>query len=435
MLNIQKLLMRYEIQRKVAISCAVAVFSIAVVNFFTGLFFFGFTLIEAVSHPTILVLVALAIFCSVTALKDWAVFRIGHTCVFLGFPIFQIVMLETTPRDISGLIWGIYGIILGIQYGLLVRHFWMKTSFYLAILFLAKIYSAVGSDRFALHSAPGAIILIALFIYLFWVVFAEEIRQYASANSELQLEKDRNRVFVEFGRNIAGVVHNLKSVMMSVEGYNDLLKATGMDDWEKILDLQKKSSGRMLEMINNFMVAIRSYQRTEPQEVRLNQLVSGATEVLKGNDVLKHKLRIHLELNEPDIVKAVPMKIMQVIDNVVTNAAESMLGTDRFDLYIRTRPVNGEICLQVEDQGVGIEFCRRCKKHDCMRCKNFSIGKSSKENGSGIGMIYVREIMKELQGNMVIETQLDRGTTVALFFPASENSGQGAGAPPSAIGG
>ena len=426
MLNLSEHVIRRKIHRRVAYSCAIAALAVAILNLGVGFWAQQRPFAGVVTHPTVFLMLAVSLLFFLTAVKDWVVFRIIHVAVFLGYPLAFALFEDSDPYTTTPLIWGIYGMILSIQYSFFKRKFWAKILIYLSLVFAVKVYNAVSVDFFAYHTAIGAFILMILFVYLFWIVFAEEIRQYADENYRLKIERDKNKVFVDFGKNIAGVIHNIKSVMMSIEGYNDIMRITDKSEWDNMLDLQKKSNKRMLEMINNFMEAVRSYQREDEQEVSLNRLVMGSVEVLKGNAELKGKLKIHIELNEPDAIRAAPMHIMQTIDNLVTNSAQAMENTGRFDLHISTRPENRYIVLSVRDQGVGIDFCRECSINDCVRCKNFAVGKSSKKDGTGIGVVYIQQIMKELRGKMQIDSVVGSGTTISLYFPSSE-SGNGPG--------
>jgi signal transduction histidine kinase len=416
-LDAEKSIIRFRVQKRVAVSCSLALLVIVIINVCVGIIVRGFSLKNTLLEPSVWVLFTLSVVCSITSLKDWRVFRITHVLVFLGYPFFHTLLAELSPYDTSSLVWSIYGIILGVQYRLLQRKFWRIIGVYLACFLVAKIYSVARSPYFAIHAAPGVIIIVTLFTYLFWIVFAEELEQYSEANVKLNNERHNNQIFVEFGKSIAGVIHNLKSVMMSIQGYSDLLKITDKRDWDSIVDLQKRSSERMLAMINNFNVAVRSYQNAEPQVIHLNHLLSSAIEVLKGNDVLRQRIRIKMELSEPDTIRAVPMAVMQIIDNLVTNAAESMSNTGRFDLTARTLWQSEWVLLQVADQGVGIGFCADCSPRECFRCNHFQIGRTTKSQGTGIGVIYVREEIKKIGGDIKIDSVLDEGTTVTLFFP------------------
>ncbi len=407
---------RYQIQRRVALASSIAVTFLVVLNLAVGFTVRDLAPVELLFHPSILVLLALAGLCLITSLKDLVIFRVIHVVIFLGYPLAVILVNEESPYDISFLTWSIYGLILCIQYRLLQKRLIHFIVAYMFLFATVKIVRSVGYPEFTFHAAIGAMVLLSLFVYLFWVVFAKELREYMRANDMLEKERNSNLIFVKFGKNIAGVVHNMKSLMMSFSGYSDLIDVHDPESIQRIVDLQKKASDQMLGMINNFMTAVRSYQKDEISLVDLNVLAASSVEISKGNQLLRNRSKIHLELEAADAVAAKPMEIMQIIDNLVKNGVESMMETDRYDLYVRTGNCDGKVYLQVEDRGTGIDFCRDCAKRDCMKCSKFAIGKSTKSGGTGIGIVFVREILKEMAGEMKIESEPGRGTTVTLYF-------------------
>ncbi len=414
---------RFGMQRRVGLSSCIAVTSIAILNVVVGLSVRKLPFTELLVNPSIFVLLLLAGVCLITSLKDWVAFRVIHVVVFLGYPLVATLAFDESPFDLSFLTWAIYGLILSIQYRLLRKRLPHFIAAYMTVFLVMKVLESARYPEFTFHAAVGSVILLLLFAYLFWVVFAEEIREYVRANDMLQLERNKNLIFVKFGKNIAGVVHNMKSLMMSFSGYGDLIDVYDPDSIQRIVDLQKKASVQMLHMINNFMTAVRSYQRAETAVIHMNELVEGSVEVFRGNRVLKNRSKIHLELDDPDLITAKPMEIMQIIDNLVKNAVESMLDTDRYDLYVRTGSRDGRVYLEVEDEGTGIGFCAKCTRRDCMKCREFAIGKSSKPDGTGIGIIYVREIIKELGGGMKIESVPGQGTKITLYLPPAADTG------------
>ena len=66
--------------------------------------------------------------------------------------------------------------VLALQYGFMRRFFKLKLSLLLGSYLVVNLVSATSEDEFLFHAAPAVAILLGLFIYLFWVAFAEEIR-------------------------------------------------------------------------------------------------------------------------------------------------------------------------------------------------------------------------------------------------------------------
>ena len=348
-------------------------------------------------------------------MKDSKILRACHVIVFISYGVASTALVEL--GNLSGVLFTVYGVILIIQYRIFQKNFALKICIVIIIFGSVNVVTAIVNPEYKFPSGLPTAAITAMFVYLFWVVFAEEIKEYSKENSGLIKERDRNFVFVRFGKNIAGVIHNLKSNLMSVAGYIDIMRSQGST--KKMLDLQKASVERMQSVINNFMTAARSYQTTAYTRTNLSQLVMSCVEVSRGvNDI--GKMRFSLDLGKNTFVYASPMEIMQIIDNLISNAAESMSETKRFEMTIITDIEDAFVRLGVSDQGAGIPFCDDCGTIDCMNCKHFAIGKSTKENGTGIGMIYIREILGEIGGFLRIESRKGKGTTVNVYFPAAD---------------
>lgn len=407
-------------QRRVGYASAIACALLTIVNLIAGYLSRDLTFTEIVANPAVYVLAICSVIAYLTTLRDREWLRIVQVSVFLLYSFVASIIID--PSSLHGALFGIYAMVLSLQYGLIQRRFWLKISLLAAAYTVIRFLAATEYETFLYHAAPAVTILVALFVYLFWIIFAEEIRVYTSENNHLKAERDRNQVFVKFGQNISGVVHNLKSTLMSISGCIDVLGDADASDRRELLEIQKSSTTKMLTMINNFMTAVRSYQRFESQPVSLNQLVESSIEVLRGNPTLKHKLKFEVELGCPDTIYAVPMEIMQVIDNIVTNAAEAMQTTERYILKVRTEAVDGFVRLSVIDEGCGIAACERCTDHRCMSCDQFRYGKTTKSEGVGIGMMYVREILGEIGGVLHVRSRKDVGTAVLLDFPIAEQS-------------
>lgn len=412
---------RFIIQRRIGYAGAITSMLICCLNMATGFTALDMSIGDVLTEPSVFVLVLLALASFTTSLKDSHVLRIMQVAAFIGYSMAAAVLLD--PGGFHGAIFGVYGIILSIQYGLFKKKLYLKFGILLGIYGILNVVSSIRLHEYYLNSAPGIVILIGMFVYLFWVVFAEEIREYTRENTQLKEERDSNKVFVKFGRNISGVIHNLRSVLMSIDGYIDIQEQSEGDERHQLASFQKRATGRMLEMINNFMTAVRSYQQIENRRVPLNRLVQSAVEILKGNSELKQRFKIEVSLDDTDTIYAVPMEVMQVIDNVITNAAESMINSDKYHLYISTRAADGYVELAVKDEGSGIGFCINCTSKNCLSCSEFAFGRSTKPEGTGVGMMYVKQILTETKGRLQIESDASAGTTVHIYFPApgSEN--------------
>ena len=160
------------------------------------------------------------------------------------------------------------------------------------------------------------------------------------------------------------------------------------------------------------------------QQVDLANIIKEAVEELKGS--IPENIRIGLAIDEskhgPYAFKANPAQIRQVLTNLVANAQEAMpLGgelqicvsgfdSERQPLYSR-RMADHWMVLSVSDTGVGIP--------DDALSRIFEPFFTTKEvgQGTGLGLAQVYGIVKQYGGEIEVESQVGRGTTLYLYFP------------------
>ncbi|HEY0789500.1 MAG TPA: ATP-binding protein [Chthoniobacterales bacterium] len=112
-----------------------------------------------------------------------------------------------------------------------------------------------------------------------------------------------------------------------------------------------------------------------------------------------------------------PVQFGQVIENVVINAREATPGEGT--VFIRARngrrgpasDKNGWVIIEIEDQGTGIPAA--------VQDRIFEVCFTTKPGNSGIGLATTKSIMEQHGGSVAIRSQVDHGTTVTLFLPAT----------------
>jgi len=72
----------------------------------------------------------------------------------------------------------------------------------------------------------------------------------------------------------------------------------------------------------------------------------------------------------------------------------------------------------ITDNGIGISK----KDQDLMFEKYYRVvkGDTHKVKGHGLGLSYVKEIVRRHKGKIVVQSELNKGTTVILMIPLNE---------------
>lgn len=248
-------------------------------------------------------------------------------------------------------------------------------------------------------------------------------------NQDMLLERER---LASLGQLIGGIAHNLKTPIMSIsgaaEGLTDLVKeyeasvgdpevtvqdhhdiAKDMKDWiEKIHSYT--------EYMSDIITAVKGQAVTMSEE----QAVSFTLDELvkRVNILMKHELKnalvelnVSMQVNEQTILKGNINSLVQVINNMISNAIQAYDGKpdNKIDLILKKE--NNNIIISVKDYGCGLP--------DEVQKKLFKEMITTKgKNGTGLGLFMsYSTIRAHFNGNMTFETEQGKGTTFNIILP------------------
>jgi nitrogen fixation/metabolism regulation signal transduction histidine kinase len=112
----------------------------------------------------------------------------------------------------------------------------------------------------------------------------------------------------------------------------------------------------------------------------------------------------------------------QVFENIIRNAWEASVARSAIEekhygeLSIRTESRNGAIRILFQDNGIGMQMCEECGLRDCRTCRRWRVGNTTKETGSGLGMVYVMEKLLKNNGDVRIQSGHLLGTSILMEF-------------------
>ncbi len=174
-------------------------------------------------------------------------------------------------------------------------------------------------------------------------------------------------------------------------------------------DICTAEVGRLDGIIRHFLEAI----RPQPPDLVKLDLLALLAEVLElGRQELENfGIRVELNVvNPPPLVLGDRNQLKQVFFNLIKNAREAM---ERGGLLrIEARADDAWATLSFIDTGVGIT------PEDLPRV--FQPYFSTKRGGHGLGMMVVQRILRSHGGQIGLDSQPGRGTTVTLQFPLPE---------------
>ena len=178
------------------------------------------------------------------------------------------------------------------------------------------------------------------------------------------------------------------------------------------LDIQLDSSLRKIKgeiaRLNNLVSGFRTLSRREKYDFRSASLRRVIHDVVALQQPLCAAAGIRLEEETDSALPSVVMdvdRIKQALLNLVKNAEESMPGGGT--LSIRATAANGEALVDVSDTGSGI----------APGTDVFLPFFTTKEQGTGLGLIIVRQIVSIHGGTISYRSEPGRGTTFRMTLP------------------
>ena len=210
--------------------------------------------------------------------------------------------------------------------------------------------------------------------------FAHPFFLIESLTSEVM--KAEKKAYEKVIRMIAHEVNNsVAGITSTLDTVNDALQI--LEDTEDIREVMKvciERSYSMSRFITNFADVVKI---PEPQleEVQLNNRVIACKRFME-NICQSRNISLHMDLCEENpIVNMDTSLFEQVLINIIKNAAESI--QENGQIMIRTSA--SPVMLEIGDTGQGIS-----KE---VEAKLFTPFFSTKPNGQGIGLIFIREVL------------------------------------------
>lgn len=234
-------------------------------------------------------------------------------------------------------------------------------------------------------------------------------------------ESTKNSLSINNVKFLANVSHEIRNPLNAVIGVARLLKQTeSEEDRQKYIDILLETSGDLLELINNIM----DFSKFEsgkidfsPREVDLRELVT--KNVSRQKSIAESKgLNLVLEVDKdlPPLVIIDPIKINQVLTNLISNAIKfTPEGSVSVNLnIIELKGDKVSVRCTVKDTGIGIPEEKVNAIFDAFNQGDMDI--NSTYGGTGLGLTISRQIINTLGGDLQVKSCIGRGSEFSFLL-------------------
>ncbi len=210
----------------------------------------------------------------------------------------------------------------------------------------------------------------------------------------------------------SGVRHEIGNPINSINMILGILKAK-LDTLSKenIREYVDRTMSQV-SRVDYLLKSLKSFTMYETLDIRDVQIPSFMEKFLPlvKEDFAKSGITIESHVSpEADWVSADARALQQVLLNVITNAADALVGREDPKISINVWKIMSMILIRVKDNGCGMtaEQLKDVFKPFC----------TTKTQGTGLGLVITRKMLAKMNGMIEITSQKDAGTTVNIFIP------------------
>jgi two-component system cell cycle sensor histidine kinase/response regulator CckA len=243
----------------------------------------------------------------------------------------------------------------------------------------------------------------------------------------LETQLAHSRKLQAVGQLAGGVAHDFNNLLTAILGAAELLLArAGLDPAMAEEVGQIRASAERGAALVRQLLAFSRQQTLQPRVVAINDAIRDISGLLRR--LLGGRVQLALELEEPGrAVRVDPTQLDLVLVNLAVNARDAMPEGGR--LVIRSGhitlfrqlsrgqeaiPPGSYVMIEVEDSGTGISPDVLPRIFDPFFTTKRATG------GTGLGLSTVHGIVRQSDGFLAVDTELDHGTRFRLYLPAHD---------------
>ncbi len=237
----------------------------------------------------------------------------------------------------------------------------------------------------------------------------------------LEEEAARNQRLVAMGEMAAGIAHEIRNPLGSIELCGSLLKKDLQEDEDKLPLVENicSSVSNMDRIISSLLMFAKSPQPSR-QKCDLNALMEELLE-FSANLVIPEEIRIQsnfeagpmIGIGDHDLLKQVFLNLIRNGIQAMPNGGELNLSTKRAvqdpDFSNAEKEPRHYIAATVSDTGEGM--------HPEKLRKIFHPFYTTKDKGTGLGLAIAHNIIKAHQGMIDVDSQPGKGTRFTVKIP------------------
>ncbi len=221
------------------------------------------------------------------------------------------------------------------------------------------------------------------------------------------------------GKVTAGIAHEINNPLNNINLTAEVL----LEDMENMSPEEREEfirdilvqTERAREIVHNLLQFSRMKKAAIREKIDVADLVENTFALLKNELKITHtKVKSSFKKGMAFVIGN-PNQLQQVLVNIILNAVQAMGEGGSLEIALEVDKKNKKILLSVKDTGPGIP--KNVLEHIL---EPFF---TTKKDGTGLGLSVSYGIIKAHKGNIKIQSEEGKGTTVIIELPLADNTG------------
>ncbi|EJE1875608.1 cell wall metabolism sensor histidine kinase WalK [Listeria monocytogenes] len=232
---------------------------------------------------------------------------------------------------------------------------------------------------------------------------------------------DQEKVDQERRDFVSNVSHELRTPLTSMHSYLEALSDGAWEDKEiapRFLEVTQNETERMIRLVNDLLKLSRMDGGREQLEISFVNFTDFFNHIIDRFEMMKKEtimFKRHIP-REPVIIEIDEDKVMQVLDNIISNANKYSPDGGRISFYLKK--FEDEIEVSIADEGLGVPDEDLANVFD--RFFRVDKARSREMGGTGLGLAIAREVIEAHGGRIWAERNKTKGTIIKFTLPYSD---------------
>ncbi len=223
---------------------------------------------------------------------------------------------------------------------------------------------------------------------------------------EMAQLKEKSQQLSTITQMAAGVAHEIKNPLTAIKGFLQI-GAANPDLRDNYYEIILDEVNRIESIVQDFMMLSKPKSSIQLEEIDIEDVVSYVLRLLDPEATSKNiNLTFTCNIVENSF-QSEPKRLKQILLNIISNAIDATAKDGNVEVSAYTR--EDDLILSIIDDGQGLSDQDLAKLGEPFF--------TTKEKGTGLGVMVTKKMVNDLNGMIAYKSELDQGTSVTISLP------------------